>query len=676
MASDVPQLADALPGGGHARIRRFVYILVLAIVAGQGVANILTATVLYDPARWPENRPPHTPLFSANDRSRWCTVWALVERGTFQIDEIIAHPGWDTIDKVRADGHFYSSKPALLPVVTAAFYWLLKHTTGLNLLTQTHATVHALLLIVNWLPMLASLVVLAAIAERYAQTDWSRYFLVLTGAFGTLLTPFLVTLNNHNIAAASVLFAVYPWLRISIDGQRRWGLFALAGFWGAFAACNELPASAFGGVLFVLLVRAAPAPTIKYFVPAALLPLGAFVFTTRASTGDWLPVYSKFGTEAYRYVVDGIPSYWVNPSGLDRSLEPPLTYLFHCTLGHHGIFTLSPVFLLTAAGWLLVRRLRAAPLRHVCCLSFGLTVWVLAFYLAQTKSYNYGGNTSGLRWAFWLIPFWLIALVPVLDAWGDRRWVQVTSALLLAASTFSATFPHNNPWQKPWLQTLMESHGWVDYDTWTDPFPVPRRAWCGPLPEATPGDAQPWIEFSGHGPLGEPVGLRLQSLARDEGEGEAVRRIEALITGRSNGLPYRTSLTFSLTEEPFATGSELSRVVRPSAGERASHREAALFLQGLPRPVEYRPGSTRYLKTALRTDAFQCQMAAAHVLHRATPDGPALSYRRAVWLCSEVPFGVLQIEDTVLDPRDNAIVFKQRLTAVRTSRLLKPPTAP
>ena len=42
------------------------------------------------------------PLQSANDRSRWATVWSLVERGTWQIDEIDAWPRWSTIDKVRS----------------------------------------------------------------------------------------------------------------------------------------------------------------------------------------------------------------------------------------------------------------------------------------------------------------------------------------------------------------------------------------------------------------------------------------------------------------------------------------------------------------------------------------------------------------------------------------------
>src|SRR4029079_3545931 len=102
-----------------------------------GLANILTASVMYSPARWPDNRPPYTPVFSANDSSRWATVWSLAERGTYQIDEIIRRPGWDTIDKVRYQEHFYSSKPPLLSTIVAGLYWALNRATGLDLPATT-----------------------------------------------------------------------------------------------------------------------------------------------------------------------------------------------------------------------------------------------------------------------------------------------------------------------------------------------------------------------------------------------------------------------------------------------------------------------------------------------------------------------------------------------------------
>ena len=78
-----------------------------------------------------------TPLQSANDRSRWETVWSLVERGTFQIDEIDAAPGWGTIDKVRHEDHFYSTKPPLQSTLVAGVYWCVKRFTGWNLTDNT-----------------------------------------------------------------------------------------------------------------------------------------------------------------------------------------------------------------------------------------------------------------------------------------------------------------------------------------------------------------------------------------------------------------------------------------------------------------------------------------------------------------------------------------------------------
>ncbi|MEZ6066182.1 MAG: hypothetical protein R3B90_10850 [Planctomycetaceae bacterium] len=59
---------------------------------------------------------------SANDRSRWCTVAALVEEGTYAIDNVSRRPGWDSIDKVRHNEHFFSSKPPLFSTLVAGVY--------------------------------------------------------------------------------------------------------------------------------------------------------------------------------------------------------------------------------------------------------------------------------------------------------------------------------------------------------------------------------------------------------------------------------------------------------------------------------------------------------------------------------------------------------------------------
>ncbi|MDQ3332138.1 MAG: hypothetical protein M3552_16045, partial [Planctomycetota bacterium] len=80
-----------------------------------------------------------TPLQSANDRSRWSTVWALVERGTFEIDEIDAMPHWQTIDKVQQNGHLYSTKPALLTVMASEIYRAVRQMLGWSIYGDTAA---------------------------------------------------------------------------------------------------------------------------------------------------------------------------------------------------------------------------------------------------------------------------------------------------------------------------------------------------------------------------------------------------------------------------------------------------------------------------------------------------------------------------------------------------------
>ena len=84
-----------------------------------------------------------SPFFSANDRSRWCTVRSLGDDGVYAIDDVIARGQpihWDTIDKVQhvgSDGrmHSYSSKPTLFPTLVSYPYRITVSYTHLTLPT-------------------------------------------------------------------------------------------------------------------------------------------------------------------------------------------------------------------------------------------------------------------------------------------------------------------------------------------------------------------------------------------------------------------------------------------------------------------------------------------------------------------------------------------------------------
>jgi uncharacterized membrane protein (GlpM family) len=603
------------------------------------------------------------PLLSANDRSRWCTVWSLVERGTYQIDEIDAVPGWGTIDKVRQNGHYYSSKPPVLSTLVAGVYWLVRASTGWSFDTNPEETMRLILFFVNVIPMLAGLWLTTRLVERYAETDFARLFIVGAFAFSTFLTTFCVTLNNHTVAALAVLAALYPACRMLADGSLQPIHFACTGFFAAFAAVNELPAAAFTVAVAVLLLRRSPMRAVGWALPAALVPLAGFFVTTWLATGSWKPFYADYGTEKYKYVVDGVPSYWMHPAGLDANHESPLVYLFHCTLGHHGILSLSPIFLFSLAAWIVPRWSRGKRLRLALWASAAITVVVLVFYLTRTENYNYGGNTSGLRWTFWLIPLWLVSMIPALDALAGTTLPRLFALVCLAISTFSTWYPIDNPWQHPWLfQVLQDRWHWIDYRHRPDDFSRPVVTFFPLLPEH---DGE-WIEFAGIGATGEPVRLRLADGGPRTEQGRQLRKITATW---NPGTKQDRALSYVIDPTAFNAGESPSTfVIRESLPNSETKQQAETFLLGLPRPRPYRRDNVRYLKTRLRHDAFACRKAAAQVEQEDPQTGRTNIHRIEVWLTAAVPFGVLQIEQTVRDRETDELITARRLTAVATNR--------
>ena len=92
----------------------------------------------------------------------------------------------------------------------------------------------------------------------------------------------------------------------------------------------------------------------------------------------------------------------------------------------------------------------------VAWLTIVLTVVLLAFYTWNPKARNYGGSTQGLRWLFWLIPFWLL-LLPKGVEWGQtRRWFRGLALLALGISVMSVGYAMRNPWTHPWILDALE----------------------------------------------------------------------------------------------------------------------------------------------------------------------------------------------------------------------------
>ena len=511
-----------------ARLRRFIYVVLIVVAVGGVSGRILGVGRVVEPwltkpanadsedhrGPWPLKRPEPMPSHADNDRSRWATVRALVDNGEYSIGYreeghdadgrpndrgIIARDpgrdtGWGTIDKVLdpKTKRFYSSKPPLLPTMVAGEYWLLKHTLGWEITGEPGRweVVRTILLTINALPWAIFLGLLALIAEKYGTTDWGRLFVMTAACFGTFLTPFATTLNNHTVAACCAMFALYPALRIwswtketepSGKADPPLYLFLLAGFFGSFTACMELPAASFTAILFLLLLWRAPSRTLVAFVPMAVLPVAAFFLTNYLAIGQWKPAYGEFGGPWYGFEGSHFLEVKNHPSGIDGAgylEEPRPVYAFHLLLGHHGLFSLTPIFLAAFVGMIVGLRflvLKESPvpapnqeqrsLGLASLLTLVVSLIVLGFYIfyLDKGSRNYGGWTCGPRWLLWLTPLWLITLLPAADWLGGRRWGRVLAYVFLAVSVVSVSYPAYSPWRHPWLYNWLEAMGWIKY---------------------------------------------------------------------------------------------------------------------------------------------------------------------------------------------------------------------
>lgn len=251
-------------------------------------------------------RNDSTPFFSANDRSRWSTIAALVEEHTYEIDSIIAIKdknkvaAWNTIDKVwhvGKDGknHYYSSKPPLLTTLFAGVYQALHTFTGAKLTEDPFFVARWILVIVNAIP----LGLFWWWCSRWCRDEirglWARTAMLLFMVWGTFMTSFANTLSNHLSGALAVGLSLLAWRCLEKNGRFHGGWTFLAGLASALAVTCDLPALswlvALGGVL---LVRFGLWVIPAYSLGIAPIAIG-FVLTNFLAHGEWIPAYAHRG---------------------------------------------------------------------------------------------------------------------------------------------------------------------------------------------------------------------------------------------------------------------------------------------------------------------------------------------------------------------------------------------
>ncbi|MGI9470690.1 MAG: hypothetical protein ACR2NZ_04090 [Rubripirellula sp.] len=157
-------------------------------------------------------------------------------------------------------------------------------------------------------------------------------------------------------------------------------------------------------------------------------------------------------------------TYWKDGQrrGVDKGEASRITYFAQMTVGHHGIFSLTPLWILMPLGLIAGVASGSSDYRRLALAILVATTVCFLFYLNRPLiDRNYGGVSICFRWLLWFAPLWLVVSVPVMEWFRSGVVRRGFLYALLAMSVFSMSASLETPWQSPWIYQFWLFLGWI-----------------------------------------------------------------------------------------------------------------------------------------------------------------------------------------------------------------------
>jgi hypothetical protein len=360
-------------------------------------------------------------LENANTASRYATIESLVDYGTYWIDQS-RYVG--TIDKYKVDGHYMSSKPPMLPTLGAGVYWLYERITGKTIGQYEGEVVRLVSLCTGGLCHLIFLSFFYRLCVLLFEREVAVVVTMAGACFAYLGVSYATAINNHSTAAALAVCGLYYACAIRHGKQQKLWHWPVAGFVLGLLPTIDLPGMAISGLITLYLLAHDWKKTLIWFVPAMLPPLVAHLVITYHISGSLRPFYFNNELKNFKQF------HFRNAGGIDGLREPKHIYAFNVLLGHHGVFSMTPLYLFGL--WELVQSLRRRRfVRESLLCALALSAF-FGFFIFRTR--NYGGWCVGMRWLVPVMPLLLLYF----GFWIDRMrltrlwWSLVLSAFLVS----------------------------------------------------------------------------------------------------------------------------------------------------------------------------------------------------------------------------------------------------
>jgi hypothetical protein len=250
---------------------------------------------------------------------------------------------------------------------------------------------------------------------------------IAAGGFAYLGAAYATAINNHSIAAALGLVGFYYAFRIRNGHDAKLRHWFVSGLILGLLPAIDLPSLTLSFCVGIYLLSYDWRKTLLIFVPCLLPGLIAQTGISYYTTGSIKPAY---GNAELKQASSDLYFRTVK-TGIDALREPKPVYAFNVLLGHHGLFSMTPLFAFSifemARSWW--RRDRYLPELAVVTAT---ALVITTFYIWRTR--NYGGWCVGMRWLIPIMPLLLLYFA----LWLDRarltrlKWAGVLAAFMVS----------------------------------------------------------------------------------------------------------------------------------------------------------------------------------------------------------------------------------------------------
>ena len=375
-----------------------------------------------------------------NEAARFDQLRSVAEHGEWWIDRF----GWNTLDRVRVGGHFYSNKApgtlflGVLPWdIARAVMAFLPISEDQQLVLVTYV----LTILMSALPTALICLLMLRLLSR---SGWSVPQATLLSAgygLGTIAFPWATTFFGHQLSAAFAFMPFYLiWSCRWLFGASRNSRLALAGLMTGFLPVLEYPGAIASAVIVLYSIATLGLKNSRIVILGSLL--GALT----------LPLYNEiaFGnpeTISYSFLASGKSSVRGHRLGFMGASWPSLRGLSYITFeSQRGLFHANPWLAFVLVAPFFSARVRGLRREFTLCAAILAGFLLFNSGFGGGPGYWGGGYSFGPRYSLIAVPFavMLVAFVMKSRLLGPLVAVLIggTMLLMLPAAAIDPRLPY------------------------------------------------------------------------------------------------------------------------------------------------------------------------------------------------------------------------------------------